>query len=199
MRFRLASVMVASWTMPCLPVKRIFSLPPLAAEMAAAQRGRAEALVVAGIFFIADAHMLPVEQPDDRGEDGVASSLRRLRSLSTRRAELGQRVAEFEAAFIFGGVLLGAVIGVIAILLAAARVLAGGLDMAVGILAEPGVGVGGGRRDGVQPVDLVAVGDALAMLVEIGPGAAILLRVITRLVVGAMTEHPFGASSLVEA
>src|SRR5918993_309689 len=81
----------------------------------------------------------------------------------------------------------------IAILLAPPIVAAGCLEMAVGILAEPGVGIGGGKRDGVQPVDLGAVGDSLAMFVEIGPGAPFLLTAITRLVVGAMTQHPFGA------
>ena len=160
-----------------------------AADMAAAQRGRAEAGVVAGIFLIADADMLLVEQANDRGEHGVAVQFAALEIGFDAAAQLGQRGAEFARAFIFGSVLPGAVIGVIAILLAPARILAGRLDMAVWIGAEPGVGVSRGQSDGVQAVDFVAVGDALAVGVEIAPGAADLLAGDARIAVVAMLEH----------
>ena len=105
--------------------------------------------------------MFGVEQPHDRREHAVAVELAALQIRFDALADLGQRLAEFAAAVIFGGVLLGAIIGVIAILLAPARILAGRLDMAVGVLAEPGVDIGGGQGERVEPVDLVAVGDAL--------------------------------------
>src|SRR5690606_17940852 len=59
--------------------------------------------------------------------------------------------------------------------LAPLLVIAGRLDMAVGRWAEPGVGIGGGQRDRVQPVDLVAIGDTLALGIEIHPVAAFAL------------------------
>jgi len=55
---------------------------------------------------------------------------------------------------------------VIAILLAAALVPADRLDMAVGLGAEPGVAIGGRQADGVEPVDLVTVGDTLALAIQ---------------------------------
>ena len=43
--------------------------------MAAAKRGRAEAIILLGIAFIADADMAEIEQAHDRGDDRVAVEL----------------------------------------------------------------------------------------------------------------------------
>jgi hypothetical protein len=48
-----------------------------------------------------------------------------------------------------------------------------------------------GEGDSVQPVDLVAVGDPLAMLVMIGPAAPGAAAAVAWLVVRAVTKHPF--------
>ena len=164
-------------------------LGALAADMAAAQRRQAEALVGAGILFVADAHMLGVEQAHDRGEHGVALDLALPEVGLDALAELGQSLAELAAAVIFGGVLPGAIIGVVAILLAPAGVLAGRLDMPVGGLAEPGVDISGGERERIQAVDLGAVGDAF-VAVEIAPRDADLLARVTGLAIRTVTKHP---------
>ena len=116
-------------------------------------------------------------------------SLRRLRSCSTRRRSLGSALPNSSRPSIFRGVPLGAEVGVVAILLAAAGIDAGRLEMAVGIGAEPGVGIGRRQADRVQPVDLVAVGDALAVGVEIGPVAAHSLAGDAGLAVAAVPQH----------
>jgi len=92
-------------------------------------------------------HLLAVEQPYDRRQDGIAFELAFLEVAFDPGAEPRQRVAEFQAAFIFGGVALEAIIGMVAILLAAAGVATGGLEVPVGILAEPGVDIGWRERD----------------------------------------------------
>ena len=84
-------------------------------------------------------------------------------------AEQGEGAPEIDAAVIFGRLLPGAEIGVIAILLPVPVVIADRLDMAFGGGAEPGVPIGGRKADAVQPVDLVPVRDPLALRVEILP------------------------------
>ena len=158
-------------------------LAAAAPEMARAQGCRPEALVFLCILFVTDANILAVEQADDRGQHRVAAELALLQVFFDPGAELGERLSELAAAVIFGCVLFRPVIGMIAILLAPARVLAGRLDVTVGVLAEPGVGVGGGKCDGIQPVDLVAVRDPLPLLVEILPVAAVPLSRVAGLAV----------------
>src|SRR3546814_2801884 len=57
----------------------------------------------------------------------------------------------------------------ISILLAPPVIITNRLDVAFGRRAEPGVLIGGGKADAVQPVDLVAIGDALALGIDILP------------------------------
>ena len=76
----------------------------------------------------------------------------------------------------------------IAILLALARIHAGRLQVAVGILAEPGVRVGGRKCKAVQTIDDLPVRDALASLVEILPVAPILPACVAGLAVAAMAQ-----------
>ena len=129
-------------------------------DVAVAQGGRAVALIRLRIGFVADADAADIEQADDRRDDGVAAQ-RALPEIGLDPlAQLRQRLAEVGAAIVFRRLLLLAEAGVIAILLAALVVIAGRLDMAVRVGAEPGVAIGGRQADRVQPVDLVAVGDA---------------------------------------
>ena len=100
-----------------------------------AQRRQAERLVLARVFLVADPHVGRVEQADDRREHRLAARLRAdgrrqvgLHALSDAR----QRGTELEHALELVGVLGDAPVGVVAVLLAAARVTAGGLQMAVG-------------------------------------------------------------------
>jgi len=58
-------------------------------------------------------------------------------------------------------------------LLPALVVIADRLDVAVRLGAEPGVAIGGGQADAVQPVDLIAVRNPLPAGVEILPVTAV--------------------------
>ena len=105
----------------------------LAPDVAAQQRGRAKALVVAGI--LRGCRRGSSRSSSRRTTAATHPALVQAcgaRSSSTWRAELRQRLAEIEAAGIFAGVLLGAEIGMVAILLAAPGIDADRLDMAVG-------------------------------------------------------------------
>src|SRR6185295_14553310 len=144
---------------PTLAGKAHHELVALAPKVPAAQGRRAEALVRLGIFLVADADMLGVEQADDGREHRIAAELAPLEISFDPAAQPRQGLAELAQAFVFRAVPLLAIVGMIAILLAPAGIDSSGLEVAVGIRAEPRVLVGGGQADGVQPVDLVAVGD----------------------------------------
>src|SRR3546814_2243112 len=81
-------------------------------------------------------------------------------------------MAEGGAAIIFVGVARHAEVGVIAILLASACVIAGGEDMAVRRRTEPRVLIRRGQRDRVETVDFIAVADDLALGIAIPPAGA---------------------------
>ena len=117
--------------------------------------------------------MAEIEQPDDRGDRASLPSPRCAQIGLDPRAQPGQRAAERRrSSSYFARLARLAEIGVIAILLAALLVPADRLDMAVGLGAEPGVAIGGRQADRVQPVDLVAIGDALALGIPIAPAVA---------------------------
>src|SRR3546814_16325367 len=107
--------------------------------MALAQGRRTETPVGERIYLVADAQRGEVEQADDRGDDALGAEGAAGEIVFQTRAEQRQRVAEGGAAVIFVGVLREAEIGVIAILLAPARVIARREAMAVRPRAEPAV------------------------------------------------------------
>ncbi len=83
-----------------------------------------------------------------------------------------QGAAEIGHAAVFGLVAMSAPVGVVDVLLAAALVAAGGLDMTAGVGTDPDVGPG--RRDH-QPGDAVlgaGVVDGAAIRIEIGKALA---------------------------
>ena len=83
-------MIVTSCSTPLLPLNRILTLRPSSLDLAAEQRRRAEALVLLGIFPVADAQILVVEQADDGGDDLVlAERAFACRSLSTLRRIFG--------------------------------------------------------------------------------------------------------------
>src|SRR5688572_8379439 len=125
--------------------------------MAAKQGRRSEALVVAGIAGIADPHLFLVEKSDDGGNDPVLRQSMTPEVAVDLSPDLGQRRSELGEVAIFPLVAPSPELGMVAILLAAPRIDPGRLEVAVGVRTEPGVGVGGGEPDGVQPVDLGSV------------------------------------------
>jgi hypothetical protein len=134
--------------------------------VAIAQRRQPERLVLARVFLVADAHEGRVEEANDRRQHGVAA-----RHRADRRGEVGgdalpdarQRRAELEHALELVGVLGEAPVGVIAILLAPARVASGRLDMAVGAQADPDVFVRRRDREGPDALQFGRLAHPLAV------------------------------------
>jgi hypothetical protein len=150
--------------------------PDLAAghlRMAGAQRGRAEALVGLRVSLVADPQIFIVHQPDDGRRDRVAGEAALAQIRRDPLAQLGQSAAEIGRPVIFRSVAAGSEAEMIAILLPAFLVIADRLNMPVGVRAEPGVAIGRGQGDRVQPVDLVAVCNAVAVAIEILPVTAV--------------------------
>jgi hypothetical protein len=172
----------------------------LAAKVPAPERGRAEALVVARIFLVADADVLDIEQANDRSKDGVAAELAALQILLDPAAQPRQRLAELAQPGKLGAVLLFAEVGMITILLAAPGIDPGRLEVAVRIGAKPSVAIGRRQADRVQPVDLLAIGDAFPVRIEIGPVSADALSADSGLGIAAVPQHAsFRFTPLIEA
>src|SRR5205085_9185228 len=114
--------------------------------------------------------MLGVEKANDGRQDRVAVEGALSQVLVDLAAQLRQRLSELEQAVIFGALALRPEVSVVAILLASAGIDPGRLQMPVGIGAKPAVLIRRRKPNRVQPVDFVAVGDAIALRVEIGPG-----------------------------
>src|SRR5205085_129722 len=108
-------------------------------RMAAAERGGAIALVRLRVSLVADADAAAVEQPDDRGDDGVPGEAALPEVRLDPPPELRQHLAEVAAALELRRLLPLPEPGVIAILLPAPVVIADRLDVPVGIGAEPGL------------------------------------------------------------
>ncbi len=89
--------------------------------------------------------MTDVEQADDGGDRALLAQATALQIGLHLLAQAGQGGAELAAPVIFGGLLRGAEVDMIAILLAALLVPADRLDMAIGLGAEPGALIGGGQ------------------------------------------------------
>src|SRR6478672_3956924 len=107
--------------------------------MPASQRGCTKALVGLGIFLIADADVLAVEQTDDGSEHGFPGEGAALEVSLDLPPQPRQCFAELEQAFIFGAFAFGAELGVIAILLAASGIHPRRLQMTLRIGTEPGL------------------------------------------------------------
>src|SRR5687768_11511683 len=83
------------------------------------------------LLLLADADVLAVEQMDDGGEHGVPIELAAAKVLFDPAPQPRELLAEFEQAFVLGRFPLLAESGVIAILLAPARIDAGRLQVSV--------------------------------------------------------------------
>src|SRR5688572_25659698 len=139
--------------------------------MPVAQCRGAEALIRLRIAGIADPDAAEIEQADDGCDHCVLTERTARKIIGDAGAYAGQGCTEIEAAVIFLGLLPRAEIGVVAILLPTLFIIADRLDMTLGRGAEPGVTIGGRQCDPVQPVDLVAVLDAISLGIKIGPAS----------------------------
>ena len=158
--------------LPRLALEAEAKARPLDPDVPVAEGRQAEAAVVAGVGGVADADQGGVEQPDDAGDDLVAREAAAGEVALDRAAQLRQRPGEVEEVRVFDLVPAGGPAFVIAVLLAAADVLAGGLQVAVGVGGDPDVLPG--RRDDQRrdPVEDGSVGDAAAVRPMVGETAA---------------------------
>jgi hypothetical protein len=144
-------------------------------HVAVAQRGQAVGLVLARILVIPDAHHGRFEQVDDGRQHLLARQAGQAEGAVDFLADLRQRLAELDHALVLHLVAHLAPFGVVAVLLAPARVAPGGLQVAVGLRADPDLGPG--RRDG-QRLDAFQGGfvvDRLAARVEVAKAVALRL------------------------
>ena len=108
-------------------------------RMAIAQRGQAEAAIAARVLGIADAHLRRIQQLHHQREHLLARQARALQVATHAVSQPAQRLAEAQHARVLVIVARAAPVRVIAILLAAARVASGRLQMAAWIGADPDV------------------------------------------------------------
>src|SRR5689334_18712053 len=120
-----------------------------ALEVAASQRRRSEALVGFRIFLVADTDMLGVEEPDHGCENRLAREIAPLEVLLDLPAEARQRLSELQQPLVLGALPLRPEVGMVAVLLPTPCIDPGRLHVTIGILAEPGVGVGWRKADRV--------------------------------------------------
>src|SRR6185312_2396714 len=135
----------------------------LAAHVAHAQGGQAVAPVGTGVFLVANADQGFIQQADQHGQDLVrrqAGPTQVTPHASTQaRQGSGKRHHLVELALVAQAPPLR----VIAVLLAPARIAAGGLQMAIGLAANPYLPIGRRYGQGADARQLPAVGDAGAI------------------------------------
>lgn len=140
--------------------------------VAAAQRGRAEAPIGMGIMFVADPETFPIQQADYAGDGAFLAQPPSGEIDLNRPSQIGQRAAEARKTVIFHAFALAAKFRVIAILFAATCVIPSGQQVTVWLWTEPDTLIGGRKGNGIQSVDLVAVGYPIAVAIEIRPAVA---------------------------
>ena len=138
------------------------------------ERGEAVGLIVPGVLVIADAHQRAVEDTD-RGRQHQCSAERPLAQVPRHAlAQFRQRGGEIEDMQEFRQLPPFPPAGVVDVLLAAAGVATGRLDVPVRIRADPDVGPGGRNDQALDPRSRL-FSDGPALAVEIGeamPGSA---------------------------
>src|SRR5437763_6712051 len=117
-------------------------------------------MVVAGILVVADPDAGQLEETDHGREDLLPRQAGTAQVLLDPLPEPGQCLAERQHAAEFGFVAYLAPSRMVAVLLPAASVPSGRLDMAVGVLGDPDIGVGRRHRERADPGERRAVGDA---------------------------------------
>src|SRR5216117_1863074 len=157
-------------------------------DMALAQGGEAEGAVLARVLVVAHADQRLVEQHHHGGEDLAPREIPRAQIALHALADLGKGLAELEHAAEFRLVARLAVQGMVAILLAAARVARGRLDVSFGVRAYPDFGPGRGNRERVDPLALRLARDANAVRRVVNPALSRALAPDTGEAVGDVVE-----------
>src|SRR5690606_36385170 len=118
-------------------------------QMPGTQCRQAEALVLAAIDIVADADQRPVEQADHRSNHPLARQPAPPQIRIHLLSELGQSMSKGGEAGELSLVAAGGPAGMVAVLLAAALIAAGRLNVAGRIAADPDIGPG--RRKDQRP------------------------------------------------
>ena len=155
MRASRRSRVVTLWTLPLLPRNSKAIVLPFDLDVAVAQRGQAEALVVARVLLVADADQRGLEQAHDGRQHLLARQAAAAQVGVDARADRRQRAAEREHAVELVRVAHARASAVVAVLLAAAGVAPGRLQVALARRADPDVGPGRRDRQHAQPPQLV--------------------------------------------
>ncbi len=128
-----------------------------------AQRGQAIRVILPDIFFIAHADERGFEQAHDRGKHFVARQAGQAQVAADAGADARQGLAKSDQAREFALVACFAPAGMIAILLAAAIVAPGGLQMAARVGADPDVGPGGWNHQRADALERRGIADLFAV------------------------------------
>ncbi|MNZ28836.1 hypothetical protein D3C78_460760 [compost metagenome] len=152
-------------------------------DVAVAQGGQAEGVVVAGILTVANTDQGGVEQADHQGHDffPVQSWARQL--AVQLLAQFRQCIGEGQHARVFVAITKVTPQRVIAVLLAPASVASGGLQVTLRVSADPHVGIGRRHGQGLDTLQGDWVADALAIGIDINKACARFFTAQARLVV----------------
>src|SRR5258706_6767638 len=153
-----------------------------------AQGGEAEGVVLLRIFGVANEDQRRFEEIHNGGENLLPRQAAPRKILVYPLAELRQRLAKGAEACKFGLVAYASPAGVIAVLLTASSVAAGGLEVTVGPLADPDVRPRRRDRQLLDALDHLAVLDRFPLWIEKRKPLACLATANAGLVVGDVAQ-----------
>jgi len=156
--------------------------------VAVAQGRQAERAVFLAILLVSDSNSGLLQQPDDRRQHLLARHARALEISIASLSDLWQDLGEGEHAVVLDRVAHFAPASVVAVLLPAAGVTAGRLQMTAGVGADPDVGPGRRDRQPLDPADDLLVTDQAAVTTEITEGLAGALPADSRAEVGDVAK-----------
>jgi hypothetical protein len=140
--------------------------------MALAKGGGAIAPVGLRILLVADPDHAQIEKTHHARHNPLAGQRIAGEVLLDALSHPRQQPPERNACAEFLRLARGAEVGMVAVLLAAAVVEADREDMPIGMRTEPCITVGRGKRNRIEPHALFGIGDAPAVVIEIGPALA---------------------------
>ena len=140
--------------------------------MAVPERGEAVGAIALGILVIAYAQGRAVQQPDDGGHHGVQLRPARLEVARHRPTDGGQVAAKGAHAVELDLLALFLPLRVVAVLLAAPGVAARGLQVALGIGADPDIHIGRWNGEFADARQCLGIAHGLAVLCHIGKALA---------------------------
>ena len=141
-------------------------------DVLGAHGGEAVGLVFAGVLDVADADEGSFHEADDGGEDLFAGEAGEGEIVVDLLADAGEGLAEEGHALVLGFVAGFAPAWVVAALLASAGVAAGGLEVAVGVGADPDVGPGGRDDEALNAAEDFGIADGFAVRIDVAEGGA---------------------------